>query len=155
MNWYVVWARDTALAFANLERLGYDVYMPTMRVRTEKGVRICTVFGNYLFVQFDVMGEWKQIWNVRGVRSVLGGEKPSAVPIGFVEEMKMQEAERGYVADIERVFAVGEKLRVLSGPFQGHEGICAVSSGKRVALLFHLLGGQNRVYIPADAVERV
>lgn len=159
MRWYVIATKDRDIAIENLRNMGFETYLPLLRVNDKRGVsRLVSMFGGYMFVRFDIKADgWGRIWNTRGVRRILcmDEESPSPVREGVVEEMMRQTLEKGCVADVSRVFSVGNKLRITDGAFKGHEGICAFSSGKRVAILLHLLGGENKVYIDSDHIEQV
>jgi transcription antitermination factor NusG len=49
---------------------------------------------------------------------------------------------------------VGERVRVLGGPFQGHFGLYAgMKPHERVEVLLALLGGQQRVTLPRSSIE--
>ena len=51
---------------------------------------------------------------------------------------------------------LGDRVRVLAGPLQGQFGLYAgMRAHERVLVLLALLGGQQRVELPKDAVEVV
>jgi len=49
----------------------------------------------------------------------------------------------------------GARVRILRGPFSGHLAIFADKPRERVEILLQLLGGEQRVTLPKDAVEVV
>lgn len=148
MKWYVILAKDREVAMANLRAMGFETYMPTMIDHGKER----TLFGNYMFVKFDIGSTgWQKIWNTRGVRRIIcmNEDIPSPLPCGWVEALK---AEGVRVLD-DLPFEVGNHLRVKEGPFAGHAGFCCFSSQTRICILLHLLGGETRVYFSSKQLE--
>jgi transcription antitermination factor NusG len=49
---------------------------------------------------------------------------------------------------------IGERVRILGGPFEGHLGLYAgMRPHARVEVLLALLGGQQRVTLPRGSIE--
>ena len=157
-RWYVISCKDREEAIDNLGAQRFEVFMPLLKVRTDRGMKAVSMFGMYIFVQFDIEADrWQKINNTRGVRELLcmDPETPSPVPVGVVEEMIRQEEKNGYVSELEKVFSVGDRVEITSGAFEGHSGLVTFSSTKRVAILFHLLGAENKLYISPDQIEKI
>ncbi len=147
-RWYVIILKDRQVALKELGRMGFEFYAP--EVREVNGLR--PMFGRYIFVRLDLeVGGWRQIWNTRGVRGLLcmNPESPSVLPRGFVEELME-------VGIVDRtVISVGDNVVFKDGPFAGHAGTCLATKGKRLEILFHLLGRENKVYCEASSVTPV
>lgn len=154
MRWYVISCKDREIAVNNLNSMGFTTFVPILRVRTANGERELSMFGNYIFVRFDIISDrWQRIWNTRGVRGLLCMDegKPSPVPREVIKMLRKGDN----VEDLVKAFKVGETLRVKGGPFDGHEGFCCFSSTKRVIVLLHLLGEETRVYLKPHQLEHV
>jgi transcription antitermination factor NusG len=80
---------------------------------------------------------------------------PAIVPDSVISALKAREI-RG-VIELPRFpkFRAGDQLRVVSGPFAGHVGLCAgMKPRERVEVLLAILGGSQRVTLAADSVEQ-
>jgi transcriptional antiterminator RfaH len=86
---------------------------------------------------------------------VMDGIVPARVPDAVVEEIRGRE--RGGVIELpRRLLKPGDRVRLLTGPFQGHLAIYAGMSGsERVAVLLQILGGQQRVTLARRDIEAV
>jgi transcriptional antiterminator RfaH len=74
---------------------------------------------------------------------------PLAVPEGLVEEMMQRRDESGTIVLTPRRFAVGDAVKVTTGPFADLEGLFQTVSGPdRVVLLVNLLAREVRVSVP-------
>jgi len=161
-RWYAVHThpQGEARARANLERQGYEVYLPLCRKwrrharRTE--IVAAPLFPRYLFVRLDVEAErWRPIVSTFGVSGlVCRGGLPVPLPEGIVEAIKGRE-DAGAFVDLTRQAALrpGDRVQVVAGPFADHvarfEGL---SDTQRVILLLELLGRPIRVSVPAESV---
>jgi|HubBroStandDraft_6_1064221.scaffolds.fasta_scaffold00056_106 transcriptional antiterminator RfaH len=135
MAWGVVYAQAQCerVAGRNLERQGYEVFLP--ECQTRKGVR--PLFPRYLFVLLDLY-RWWPITGTRGVSGLLmNGERPGAVEDEVIEELKRRRGDEGLVR-LER-FGVGDRVRVDEGPFSGLEGLVTGNSRRRVEVLLSIM----------------
>lgn len=163
-SWYVVQTkpRMEADAARNLERQGFDTYLPRYIRRRRHARRIDTVrvplFPAYLFVAFDVDADrWLAIRSTTGVRHLLSrGDLPLVVPPTILQEIKGREGADGLVlVDYSRMFQRGESIRVTAGPFQDCLGLFeARSDRERVFVLMTLLGRSVQIAVPTVAIER-
>jgi transcriptional antiterminator RfaH len=156
-RWYVVHTQShqEARAELNLRRQGFEVWLPLSRHTRRHARRIDTVlapfFPRYLFVRLDLNRQaWRSINGTFGVvRLLCNGDMPLAVPEGLVEEMMQRRDELGTIVLTPCQFAVGDSVKVTTGPFADLEGLFQVASGSdRVVLLFKLLGSEVRVRVP-------
>lgn len=158
MRWYVVQAKDIEIAQFNLGLQKYETYRPIIEVRGKTGVRQVSMFGNYLFIKFDMLKNgWQNIGYTRGVRRIMcmQDEEPCKVPKGFVEGLKEREEEGKFKLLSDEPLKIGESLRILEGPLTGVEGVCSFSTNKRVGILLHLLNRETRVYLSNSSVVRI
>jgi len=161
-RWYVVHThpQSEARAKANLERQGYEVYLPRCRKWRRHARRADIVaaplFPRYLFLRLDISCErWRPVLSTFGVCAfVCYGGVPAPVPEGIVEGIRGRE-DAGQFVDLTRQSALrpGDKVRIMGGPFADHvarfEGL---SDEQRVVLLLDLLGRKLRVAVPAETV---
>jgi transcription antitermination factor NusG len=50
---------------------------------------------------------------------------------------------------------IGDRLRIVSGPFVGHSGLCTQVSRQQVGVLLLMFKAQRQVRLKRDAVELV
>jgi transcriptional antiterminator RfaH len=147
------------LALHCLAGAGYTVYLPRLRQhRVSHGRKIVTtppLFPGYLFVLIEL--QWHTArWAPGVTRIVLDGAAPAKVPDTVIAEIRSRE--RGGLVELpKRALArVGDPVRVVRGPFQGHVGLYAgMKPRERVEVLLALLGGRQRVALPRGDVEAV
>jgi transcriptional antiterminator RfaH len=162
LNWYAVQTkpREEATAELNLERQGYNTYLPKILLRKrrrDKWVKIVEpLFPRYLFIQVDTKQQ-----SLAPVRSTLGvaalvrfGHLLRPVPNNVIDCIKQAEnpETHQYHADA-CPHQPGDEVRVLEGPFTGLTGIFRAQTGEeRALLLIDFLGRQNTVTVPIDAI---
>ena len=143
----------------NLERQGYEVCLPEIRMRKRRQGRWQEVteplFPGYLFVALDLGHD-----NTAPIRSTVGarglvrfGLHSPAMPAGSVEFLLGQtpQVEEG---ETQLPFSAGDKLRITRGPFAGLEAVYQMQRGAdRVQVLLALLGGEHSVGVDVDDLE--
>jgi transcriptional antiterminator RfaH len=136
----------------------FTVYAPRLRVRrTVRGRREDSevpFFPGYCFIWIAL--QWHRARWCPGIRRlVMDGIVPARVPDAVIEEIRGRE--RGGVIELpRRLLKPGDRVRLLTGPFQGHLAIYAGMSGsERVAVLLQILGGQQRVTLARRDIEAV
>lgn len=88
-----------------------------------------SLFGPYILIEFDLEHDyWEPINGVRGISRLLPMSlpRPSPLPLGFVSDL-LEGLGRGdfdlYRAEeLVYAYSVGERVRVVSGAWEGHEG---------------------------------
>lgn len=161
-RWYAVntLPHQETRAILNLDRQGYDAFLPVHRKTRRHARRIDTIraalFPSYLFVRLDTTREgWSPINSTYGVRRlVCQNGMPAALPEGFVEGLREAVDEEGFtVEDVERM-KIGDRLRVLAGPFADTIGtLIRLPDRDRIALLLGVLGRDVRVVLPRNLVS--
>lgn len=155
--WFLVYTkpRQESLAQANLERQGYDTFLPLLRRRRRRQGKPETViealFPRYLFVSLSVTRDnWKPISSTLGVVTIVRfGSEPAKMPGGLVSALRDQADEDGIRNMPKHTPAAGERVRIGSGLFEGYEGIFQDSSSReRVTLLLGVAGCATRVELP-------
>jgi len=163
-RWYVVFSkpRQESLAELHLRRQGYEVWFPRAQQSRRRRDRwidtIEALFPRYLFLHVDL-----QVHSIGPIRSTRGvvdlvrsGLDPLPVPNEVVERLfRAVDASTGTVR-IVCDLAEGDRVRVLSGPFAGLEGVFHAHSGKeRVVILLDLLGRATRASLSRHRVMAV
>ena len=114
------------------------------------------LFPGYLFLLVDL--QWHAARCCPGVtKLIMNGERPAKVPDRIIEELRGRE--RNGVVELPEPpprLRSGGRVRIAAGPLKGLRGIYVGQNGHaRVHLLLALLGGQQRVTLPASDVEAV
>ena len=157
--WYVAKtkARKEWLVEAYLiEKLGVEVFLPTIRHPNGKKAGWEPLFPTYLFCSVDPQSaDWPAIRWARGLSYFLGtGEELVPVSNEFIVHLKRRVSwwnEGGYVPR----FASGEQVTVTSGPFSGLEAIFQryVPARQRCQVLIQLLGRLAKMEVPAEVLR--
>ena len=146
LSWYVVHTkvRQEALAMTNLNRQGFECYMPMLRmekVRRHKATLVEEpMFPRYLFIRLDTSGSgqsWSPIRSTLGVSQLVRfGGQPAVVDAKLIELLRAREQ----VGQPERLFRGGERVVVADGPFAGIEAIFkATDAESRSMILLEML----------------
>ena len=170
-QWFVVQTapQTEERVAANLARLGYRTHFPLVVrrfarswYRDERTV-VMPLFPRFLFVFLDPETDpWGNILRVYYVQDIL--RRPGSpfrlcpLPTWFVEAWQaVGRPADGAVDEHARLdpIAQGSPLRLLSGAFAEHQGICTWSSAKRVGLLLRVLGKDVSVNVLRESVEAV
>ena len=147
----------TALALHFLQQAGYETYDPLTRLeRVHRGRRVNVLhqlFPGYAFVY--IIDRWySAAWAPGVVRLIKDGERPAVVPDRVISELRKRE--RNGVIHIPRGgFAIGEKVKVVAGPFAGRSAIFAGQSAHERVIVLLMLLGVSRVELQRSAISPV
>jgi transcriptional antiterminator RfaH len=116
------------------------------------------LFPRYLFIRLglgDTAKSWAPIRSTRGVsRLVRFGVEPAKVDDGLIELLKAKESAAN--DDPARLFNPGGRVRIVSGPFAGIEGIYQMAEGeRRVMVLIELMSKSVEVRISPNELRKV
>jgi transcriptional antiterminator RfaH len=137
--------RETA-AQVNLNRQGFRSFAPKVRrtVRHARTLRnvMAPLFPGYIFVVLDLsIHRWRAVNSTIGVASlIMGAERPMPVPTGIVEAL-VTATEASGLTRLDRDLEIGEKVRILSGPFA--DTLCRLvhlDEKGRVHVLLEIMG---------------
>lgn len=146
-RWFVVRVhpnREDSAQF-NLDRLKFRSFAPRVRrtVRHARKLRtvLAPLFPGYIFVILDLSRDpWRVVNSTVGVASlIMGAERPTPVPCGIVEALVI--SENFGTVRLDNDLEIGQKLRVLSGPFA--HALCRLvhlNDRNRVRVLLELMG---------------
>ena len=147
MHWYLVHTkpRQEAVALLNLERQGYECYLPLIRVervrRHKAQIVTEAMFPRYLFIRLDSSEQgksWAPIRSTVGVSQLVHfGSKAAKVDACLVELLRQREQQM----PAQPLFNSGERVTVIDGPFAGIEAIYqATDAEQRSMILLDILG---------------
>jgi len=162
-HWYVVHTRPQAeaVALTNLQRQGYEAYLPLHRRRRRHARRIEVVqrplFPRYLFVALDLeTARWRPILSTVGVVNlIMQAERPAPVPAGVVERIKtaITDGEFDIISALGRL-TPGSSVRINEGPFADLVArLQSATDADRVKVLLELFGRKVLITLRAEQVE--
>ena len=152
-KWCVVATRQARerLAFTQLQNQNFSVFCPEINRTVRKGGRQVVhrrpLFSGYVFVEFESeVGRWRTINGTFGVKHLLmQNEKPSLLPVGFVELLRGNTNEDGTIAR-HRFLTPGDNAAIVKGPLANQVGkLLSVDDKGRVAILLELLSSNRSV----------
>lgn len=139
--WYLVHTkpRQEDLALANLERQGYQCYLPQMRIERvrRRKVEIATepMFPRYLFIRLDSSDQgksWSPIRSTLGVSQLVHfGARAAKVDDTLVDLLRQRERS----LPTEAMFQSGDSVVITDGPFAGLEAIYQTADADRRAFI--------------------
>jgi transcriptional antiterminator RfaH len=151
--------RQEAVALEHLGRQGFDAWLPRASVTRRRGERwverVEPLFPRYLFL--DVDADEMDVAPVRSTRGCVGlvrfGDRPARVPAQLISWLRgAADPETGLHRvgrSLETSLGPGARVRVLSGPFEGAEGVLQSLRGEERALVFlDVLARAARVELP-------
>ena len=162
MNWYLLQTKPNAhiIAYKNLTRQGFEVFMPLIATTTKKGGKFVNntapLFPSYLFIGTLLNKiSWNSINATRGVSKALtldGKYRP--VDPNIVEGIKCRCDDFNVLQTIDKI-KIGDRVKIEKGPFA--EFICSVekiTNDKRAWILIDLLNQQTRVKVPMNFLSK-
>ena len=164
MQWHLVYTkpRQENWALENLQRQGYQCYLPTIPSEKLCQGRIALadepLFPRYFFIRLGqglASKSWRPIRSTKGVSWLVSfGGQPARVDESLIELLRKQEAMMQ--AEPERLFNPGERVRLIDAPFAGIEGIYQISDGERRAMvLIEILGKSVAVGVGSAGLRKV
>ena len=159
-SWYLVHTkpRQEDITLANLQRQGYECYLPQMRIerirRRKAEVATEPMFPRYLFVRLDSSDQgksWSPIRFTLGVSQLVHfGARAAKVDDTLVDLLRQRE----WSLPTETMFASGDSVVIADGPFAGIEAIYQTADAERRAFILleilakpvsmHIDGGRLR-----------
>lgn len=161
--WYAVQSkpRQEAVAVEQLQRQGYETYLPQIRLKKRRRNQWVDVteplFLRYLFVHVDA--DEQSLAPVRSTVGVAGlvcfGQLLRPVPASVIDYLSSAEdAQLGRLDESDYPHQPGDEVEVLEGPFAGLSGLFQMTDGKdRALLLLDLLGRSTEVAVPMQSIS--
>ena len=159
-RWFVarVLTHQENRAQLNLHQLGFRSFLPRLRrtIRHARKLRdtLNPLFPGYIFIVIDLSKHrWRSINGTFGVASlIMGGEQPMPVPPGVVEALIVSCESHGVVR-FDDGLEIGQKVRILSGPFA--ETLCRLAhldDRGRVRVLLEIMGMEVAAQLDRSAI---
>ena len=141
------------LAFRNLERQGFETFMPKIKVSTKKENKFINkevfVFPGYVFIGVDLQNHyWTKINSTYGVSKLLTfNNKPCEIPFDLIVTLKNR-YEKKVNPMINENLKSGDVIRFNEGPFVDFvANIESVDAKKRIYVLLEVMGGYRKLEI--------
>ena len=163
MNWYLLQTKPNAnvIAFENLRRQGFDVFMPLIIKTTKKNGRFLDIktplFPGYVFMGTSIKPiPWTSINSTRGVsKAVTLDGVYRSVSAHIIAGLQHRCDERSVFRSLNDI-APGDRAKIERGPFA--EFICTVDDiqdDRRAFVLINLLQQQTRAEVSLDDVSKI
>jgi transcriptional antiterminator RfaH len=171
LPWFVLntHPKKEFVAQQNCTNQGFNTFLPTyIDPLPKKGDITKPLFPSYLFVQFDpTRDRWYPLMHTIGVKRLFstnplinkkskeyGYVTPIPVPDKMIKTLQQQ------ILNPEKqsktpIINPGAIVRITTGPFEDHKGICSWSDSKRIKLLMDIMHGQVEVTFSYNDVELV
>ena len=161
LSWYLVHTkpRQEDVALANLQRQGYESYLPQMRIerirRRKAEVATEPMFPRYLFIRLgssDQGKSWSPIRSTLGVSQLVHfGARAAKVDDTLVDLLRQRERS----LPTEAMFHSGDSVVIADGPFAGIEAIYQTSDAERRAfILLEILAKPVSMHIDAGRLRK-
>ena len=163
MNWYLLQTKPHAhvIAFENLRRQGFDVFMPLIIKTIKKNGRFLDIksplFPGYVFMGTSIKPiPWTSINSTRGISKAVtldGIYRPVSTHI--IEGLQSRCDEHGVLRQLNDIVAA-DRVKIERGPFA--EFVCTVEQTKddqRAWVLIDLLQQQTRAEVSLDDVSKI
>jgi transcriptional antiterminator RfaH len=163
-SWYLIQTKPKSeeLARENLERQGYDAYLPLIMGRAKKRGKtiksIQPMFPRYLFIHLsDQTDDWGPIRSTLGVSALVRfGMTPAIVPENIINSLKNNENTQGIHELPSRLLSPGDKLLIVEGPFEGYEAtLFSQNSDDRVIVLLKIAESCVKVKLEQSLIEPI
>lgn len=161
-SWYLLLtkAQSELKAQENLLRQGYEVYLPLIqnsRRRNGKNIKHTEAFfSRYLFIYLNKETDnWSPIRSTIGVAGMVRfGGVPAVVPEIMINKLKLNENEFGLQSFEKREFKQGDKIGIISGPFEGYKAVFQkMKNAERVSILLDIVGNNAQVTLSVHELE--
>ena len=141
------------LAFRNLERQGFETFMPKIKVTKKIENKFINkevfVFPGYAFIGVDLQGSyWTKINSTYGVSKLLSfNNKPSEVPLDFMVALKKR-FQDNFNPIIDENLKRGDIIKFNNGPFANLvANIESIDAKQRIYVLLEVMGGHRKLEI--------
>ena len=164
-HWFAVVTkpRREQIALANLERQGFECFLPMAENPYQRRSRINHPIIEPLFPRYLLINAIAYLQNLAPVRSTRGvvgmvrfGNELAVVSAAIVNSIKQRVAADTGLIKIQPVaIKAGDKGRVFDGPLAGVDGIVQETKSKnRALILMELLGRPTKVEVDAMLLQK-
>ena len=160
-SWYLVHTkpRQEDVALTNLQRQGYECYLPQMRIerirRRKAEIATEPMFPRYLFIRLDSSDQgksWAPIRSTLGVSQLVHfGARAAKVDNGLVDLLRQREQ----AMPLDAMFHSGDSVVITDGPFAGIEAIYQTADAdRRSFILLEILSKPVSMQIDAGRLRK-
>ncbi|TCP58759.1 transcriptional antiterminator RfaH [Rhodovulum bhavnagarense] len=163
-DWHLLMCRPNQnhIAERSLTRLGFDVFMPRHEVERRWRGRVRTeirpVFAGYLFLATTPdWPNWHKARSAPGVCRLIGTAQagPACVPPQIIAGLMSRCDDDGLLRPAIDALSVGDKVRVISGPFRDFvTSVEQIDPDRRIHVLLDLLGRPTRAQLDPEMVMK-
>lgn len=159
-HWYTLYAKPhkEPQVSSFLKNEGYEVYLPTVHVRSRGRQKTVPFFSCYLFVRMNGSLDLSSVRWTPGLRSIVSfGGRLAIVPDEAISVLKQRLSrmhESGYPV---HPFKPGDRVAIRSGPLADFEALFdeSLSSRDRARVLVSCLGRWTRCEVDIDSLKRL
>jgi transcription antitermination factor NusG len=159
-RWYALYTkpRHEFKAAEQLSGGGFDFYLPVIKKLKQWSDRKKIVeeplIRGYIFVHADEKERYEALQNNAVINCVFFNGRPAAIPDWQIESLKKM-LESGEELVINDVPAIGQKVKITSGPFTGVIGVVKETlHGKSISLTLDWLNRSVTALIPLDSITK-
>ena len=159
-DWYLATSkpRQENRAVENLKNQGIKGYSPVIKLEKVRGGKKQIVeepmFTGYLFINLSPEDpKWQKVRSTRGVRDwVKFSGSTAKLPQALIDSLI--DAENSQLIAFDTIkLQKGDSVRILSGPFEGLNGVFLTDNGeKRAMILVDFLGKQSRLNVAKEQI---
>jgi transcription antitermination factor NusG len=135
-SWYIFYTRPKSekVVYHELRKMNYVVFLPTIKRESvwknrQKKIIEEVLLPGYIFVQTTINELYKILRIPKIVTYIQCGGKPSVVMHYEIERIRNIIVTEKDIS-IDSDFSKEEKVKIISGPFSGYEGIIVKKNGK-------------------------
>jgi transcriptional antiterminator RfaH len=164
LDWYLVHSRPRQedVAAEHLERQGYEVYLPRVKLPRHRRARwlenIEPLFPRYLFAGLKTgQQSLHPIRSTRGVAALVrSGERYASVSVTLLEALRAGADADGLHQLRAEGLVPGDRVRIVAGPFAGLEAVFHSRQGSdRVRVLLQIIGATTAAMLPSSLLVPV
>ncbi len=161
-SWYLIQTkpRMEKSAEENLNRQGYETYLPMVKSQRRRNSRYINVieafFPRYLFIYMNTQTDnWAPIRSTLGVSHLIQfGGILAIAPDQLIKILKTNENELGLQETVKKEMNAGDKINIIDGPFAGQHGIYQQKKGvDRVSVLLDVIGKNTCVTLSMHELQ--
>lgn len=137
-------------------RVAREIRRHPLSKKTE--VRQFPLWSRYVFAGFSTARPWYRLDAIPEITGAVGFEgQPMLLDrktVAHVAEIAAEPIEiRRHVTEQRRIFKVGERVKIIQGPFRDHVAELSAIRRKSAELLLEIFGSIQGVSIPFDHIE--
>ena len=159
-HWYTLYTKPhkEQQVSSFLESKGFEIYLPTVKIRKNGNKKAVPFFSCYLFVRVGPSNGLSTLRWTPGLRRIVSfGDQPALVDERVISLIKQRLADIQESGCTAYRFKPGDQVAITSGSLRDFEAIFdqKLSSQDRAKILVHFLGRWTRCEVEIDCLEKV